>query len=69
MYRKVISRERQMSKIKKCLYYLQSLNINKNIDMAADDIRSSLKELEEIYHKFDVEEILDIIFNDFCIGK
>ncbi len=65
----IISRERQMTKIKKCLYYLQSLNLNKNIDMAADDIRSSLKELEDIYHKFDVEEILDIIFNDFCIGK
>ena len=28
-----------------------------------------LKELNEIYHKFDIEEILDIIFNDFCIGK
>ena len=37
--------------------------------MAADDIRSAIKETEEIYHKFDIEQILDIIFNDFCIGK
>ena len=65
----VISRERQLLKVKKCLNHLESLNIQKNIDMAADDIRSAIKEIEEIYHKFDIEQILDIIFNDFCIGK
>ena len=65
----IISRERQLLKIKKCLIHLKSFNIEKNIDMAADDIRSAIKEIEEIYHKFDIEQILDIIFNDFCIGK
>ena len=65
----IISRERQLFKIKKCLNHLQSFNFEKNVDMAADDIRLAIKEIEEIYHKFDIEEILDIIFNDFCIGK
>ena len=65
----IISRERQLLKIKKCLIHLKSFNVEKNIDMAADDIRSAIKEIEEIYHKFDIEQILDIIFNDFCIGK
>ena len=65
----IISRERQLLKLKKCLKHLKSFNLEKNTDMAADDIRSAIKEIEEIYHKFDIEQILDIIFNDFCIGK
>ena len=65
----IISRERQLLKIKNCLKHLKSFNVEKNTDMAADDIRSAIKEVEEIYHKFDIEQILDIIFNDFCIGK
>ena len=65
----IISRERQLLKIKSCLKHLKSFNVEKNTDMAADDIRSAIKEVEEIYHKFDIEQILDIIFNDFCIGK
>ena len=65
----IISRERQLLKVKKCLNHLKLFNLEKNIDMAADDIRSAIKEIEEIYHKFDIEQILDIIFNDFCIGK
>ena len=65
----IISRERQLLKVKKCLNHLKSFNLEKNIDMAADDIRSAIKETEEIYHKFDIEQVLDIIFNDFCIGK
>jgi len=65
----ILSRERQLLKIKKCLKHLKSFGFNKNIDMAADDIRSAIKEIEEIYYKFDIEQILDIIFNDFCIGK
>ena len=65
----IISRERQLLKVQKCLNHLKSFNLKKNIDMAAEDIRSAIKETEEIYHKFDIEQILDIIFNDFCIGK
>ena len=65
----IISRERQLLKVKKSLNHLKAFNLEKNIDMAADDIRSAIKETEEIYHKFDIEQILDIIFNDFCIGK
>ena len=65
----IISRERQLKKIEKCNVHLKRVNLKKSIDMAADDVRSAIKELDEIYHKFDIEQILDIIFNDFCIGK
>ena len=65
----LFSRERQIQKMKKCLEILESLNFNNNIDLIAEDIRAALKEAHEVYEKFDIEKILDIIFNDFCIGK
>ena len=65
----IISRERQLNKIKNCLKQLKKIDLNGNLDMLAADMRFALKEIEEVYHKFDIEEILDIIFNDFCIGK
>ena len=41
----------------------------KNIDVFAEDLRSAFNEISKITGKKDVEDILDIIFNDFCIGK
>ena len=41
----------------------------KNYDILAEDIRQALREISKIYGKVDIEDILDIIFNDFCIGK
>ncbi len=65
----VFSRERHIMKIKNCLKALESINFDKNIDIASEEIRAALKETQEIYQKFDIEKILDIIFTDFCIGK
>ena len=65
----VVSRERHVLKLERCLQNIKCFNLDKNIDMAADDLRLALREIQEIHHKFDIDEILDIIFNDFCIGK
>ena len=65
----VVSRERHVLKLERCLQNIKCFNLDKNIDMAADDLRLGLREIQEIHHKFDIDEILDIIFNDFCIGK
>ncbi len=65
----IFSRERHIIKIKNCLKALESINFDKNIDIASEEIRGALKETQEIYQKFDIEKILDIIFTDFCIGK
>uniref|UniRef100_A0A1X7V7Q2 TrmE-type G domain-containing protein n=1 Tax=Amphimedon queenslandica TaxID=400682 RepID=A0A1X7V7Q2_AMPQE len=40
-----------------------------DIVVAAEELRSALKEIGRITGKTDVEEILDVIFKDFCIGK
>ena len=43
--------------------------LNKNIDLFAEDIRLATREISKITGKNDIEDILEIIFNDFCIGK
>ena len=55
-----------------CLKNLKKFK-NKNdindFDKAAEDLRLATRSLGKITGKVDVEEILDSIFNDFCIGK
>ena len=41
----------------------------KAIDLIAEDIRLSIKYMSELFGNVDIEDILDIIFSDFCIGK
>ena len=39
------------------------------LDLAAEEIRIAANELGRITGRVDVEELLDVIFRDFCIGK
>ena len=39
------------------------------IDLIAEEIRECHKNISKITGKVDVDEILDIIFKEFCIGK
>jgi tRNA modification GTPase len=38
-------------------------------ELAAEDLRLAIRALGRITGRADVEDILDIIFRDFCIGK
>jgi tRNA modification GTPase len=38
-------------------------------ELAAEDVRLAARALGRITGRVDVEELLDIIFRDFCIGK
>ena len=44
-------------------------DLSKDFEKAAEDLRLATRYLGKIVGKVDVEEILDSIFNDFCIGK
>ena len=35
----------------------------------AEDLRLGMRALGRITGQFDVEDLLDIVFRDFCIGK
>ena len=39
------------------------------LDLAAEELRVAAAELGRITGRIDVEELLDVIFRDFCIGK
>lgn len=39
------------------------------VDLAAEELRIASCELGKITGVVDVEELLDVIFRDFCIGK
>ena len=64
-----VSRERHKNCLEKSKEFLLMAKKNKNYDFMSEDIRQSLKEISKIYGKVDIEDILGIIFNDFCIGK
>ncbi len=38
-------------------------------DVAAEDIRTALRRLDSIIGRTDVENLLDVIFSSFCLGK
>ena len=65
----ILSRERHIFIMKKVLKTLRSIDFSENLDILAYKYREALNQSLEINQKFDIEDILGIIFNDFCIGK
>ena len=68
----LVTRERHRNKLTACLHEIDNFlkkDQNKDIEMAAEDLRLATRHLGAITGKVDVEEILDSIFKDFCIGK
>ena len=68
----LITRERHREHLEKCVLHLEKFlqkNEKNDFDLAAEDLRLATRNLGIIVGKIDVEEILESIFNDFCIGK
>ena len=68
----LITRERHRVKLKECLNEIDKFlkkDQNKDLELAAEDLRMATRHLGSIVGKVDVEEILGSIFKDFCIGK
>lgn len=65
----LITRERYKQALQECLNNLRAFNLNKEIELAAEDIRLACREIGKITGRVEVNEILDKIFSSFCIGK
>ena len=65
----LITQERYRSSLQNCLNSLESFNLNKNIEICAENLRICINEIGKINGKIDIENILDLIFSKFCIGK
>ena len=64
-----VSRERHRNQLILSAEALEKSLKSNQIDIKAEEIRKSYINISKIYGKYDIDEILDVIFNDFCIGK
>jgi tRNA modification GTPase len=68
----IISRQRHAKSLENAVFFINRC-LNKNsinqIDLAAEDLRLAVRSLGEIVGYVNVEELLDRIFKDYCIGK
>ena len=65
----LITRHRYKEALNECLDNLKRFNLQKEIELAAEDIRLAARAIGKITGRVEVEEILDKIFSSFCIGK
>ena len=67
----LISRERQRKLLQETAVSLQrSLSaIEEGEELAAEDLRIAARSLGRLLGRVDVEDVLDVIFREFCIGK
>lgn len=64
-----ITQERYRIALKNSVESLNNFSLQKNIELAAEDLRMTAREIGKITGKVDIENILDIVFSSFCIGK
>jgi len=68
----LLTRERHVQGVKKALFALKQIslfNLDSSPEIIAEELRIAATEIGNITNIIDVEEILDDIFNNFCIGK
>ena len=65
----VVARQRQREALVDCAAALARFAAAALPELAAEDLRLALRALDRLVGRSDVEDILDVIFRDFCIGK
>lgn len=65
----VITRARHRESAAECLEALRRAKSAALPELVAEDLRLAMRALGRITGTFDVEDLLDIVFRDFCIGK
>ncbi len=65
----VLTRARHRSAVEDCLAALRRFDPSRGMELAAEDLRLAARALGRITGRIDVEEVLDVVFAEFCIGK
>jgi tRNA modification GTPase len=65
----VITRERHRNLLKETVEHLNKFDLSEELELASENLRQAAVSLGRITGHIDVEEILDDIFSNFCIGK
>ena len=64
-----ITRERYRVALTECVGHLQSALNAPALELKTEDLRLAARSLGRITGRIEVDELLDVIFRDFCIGK
>ncbi|MBL4803734.1 MAG: tRNA uridine-5-carboxymethylaminomethyl(34) synthesis GTPase MnmE [Alphaproteobacteria bacterium] len=64
-----LTRQRHRAHLQEALGCLQRSQEASLPELMAEDVRLAMRSLGKITGKVNVEDLLDVIFNDFCIGK
>lgn len=64
-----LTRLRHRESLVECVEFLEHSLVAPELELAAEDLRLSMRCLGKITGQVQVEELLDVIFKDFCIGK
>jgi len=64
-----LTRARHRTALQNCVEHLDRALSAVIADLRAEDVRLAMRALGHITGRVDVEDLLDIIFRDFCIGK
>ncbi len=64
-----ITRERYRVALNECVAHLQSALSAPALELKTEDLRLAARSLGRITGCIEVDELLDVIFRDFCIGK
>jgi len=65
----VLTRERHRKALEAAASALESASAAKDPELAAEHLRLSLRAIGRITGRVDLDELLDVVFRDFCIGK
>lgn len=65
----VLTRERHRAAVADCVAHLERSLAAALPELAAEDLRLAARALGRITGRVDIEDLLDVIFREFCIGK
>lgn len=65
----LITQERYRLCLSSALDALDDFSLDKNIELAAEDLRIAGQAIGKITGRINVDDILDVVFTKFCIGK
>jgi len=65
----VLTRTRHLLALQDCVDGLKRYHDAPEVELAAEDLRMAVRALGKITGRVDVEDVLDVIFKEFCIGK
>ncbi len=65
----ILTRARHRQALAACVQALQRFQHADLVELAAEDLRAAAQQVGSIAGRVDVDDILDVVFGEFCIGK